>query len=190
MCQAIPLPIVSGVAHGIAELEVESGRCLLGGIDPVADGLCAVPAFTNTVGWIAVFIVKLCVGAVVAFHHIITEAHIAKVFKQHLQIGLHGVLHVRAGVVEVAHAVPAFTGVLITKAYTKTVGFCFGLAIVVVRANISGTHGVGDSLVSFCWEAEPAVVALAMVDDDVGDGADTIIFKDLDEIAQLLFGTK
>ena len=92
--------------------------------------------------------------------------------------------------VEVAHAVPALTGVLVAKAYAKTVGLGFGLSFVVVRTNIGGTHRVGDTLVSFSRESEPAVVALAMVDDDVGDGADAIVFKGLDEIAQLLFGTK
>ena len=113
LCQAVPLTIVSGIAHRVTELEVESGRCLFGRIDPVANGLRAVPAFTDAVGWVAVLVVKLRVGAAIAFHHVIAEAHIAKVFEQHLQISLHGVLHVRAGVVEVAHAVPSFSGIII-----------------------------------------------------------------------------
>ena len=188
--QAVPLPIVGSIAHRVAELKVEGCRCLLGGIDPVANGLRTVPAFADAVGGVAVLVVLLRIGAAVALDHVVAETHVAQVFEQHLQIGLHGVLHVGAGVVEVAHAIPTFASVLVAQADAKTIGLGLSLAIVVVRADVGGGHGVGDALVSLGGESEPAVVALAVVDDDVGNGAYAIVAESLDERAQFLLGAE
>ena len=185
-----PVTAIGGIAHRVAELEVEGSRCLACSINPVANSVGAIPALTDAIGWVGRLVVELGVGAGVALHHVVAEACIAEVVEQQVEIGFHTFLHIVALVVEVAHAVPAFAGVGIAKLNTKTVGLGLCLAVVIIGANIGGIHGIGHALIGFRREPKPAVIALAVVDDNVGNGADAVSLECLDERPKLLLCAK
>ena len=178
LCQSVPLAVVGGVAHGVAELEVEGCRGFSRGINPVADGLRAVPALAHAELRAGRLVVELRVGAIVALHHVVAEADVAEILEQHFQVGLHRVLHVLARVVEVGHSVPVFARVGST---------CAAVSL----HHVGRAHLVGHALVGLSGEVEIlARQRLAMVHNHVGDGADAVVAKRLDERAQFLLGAE
>ena len=119
LAQVGPVVAVDGIAHGVAELEVEGGALNLAvglrGFNPVADGVGTVPALAHGIFHAAVAVVLAGIGAAVALHHVVAETRIAEVVDEVFQIGVHVVLHVLAHVVEVAHAAPSLSGVVVGR---------------------------------------------------------------------------
>ena len=105
--------LIHGIAHGVAELEVEC--CTLNLVvqfrthNPVLDGCSAVPAFTDGEFRLRSTVIKPSERSRIAFHHVITETGIAQVVLQEVEIGLDYSLHILALMVKVTHAVPAFS---------------------------------------------------------------------------------
>ena len=79
LAQPLPVAIVTGIADGIAELEVESGAGLLSAVNPFSDGVAAVPALTDGKLRLRVLVIHLCIRGIVAFHHVVAETGVAKV---------------------------------------------------------------------------------------------------------------
>ena len=176
--QTVPLSVVGGIAHGVAELEIEGCRGFSRCVDPFADGRGAVPALADAESGVGRLVVEFRVGACIAFHHVVAETHVAEVVEQHVQIGFHRVLHVLARVVEVGHTVPVFARVGSTR---STVGL----------HHVGSAHRVGHALVSLCREVEIlACQRLAMVHHHVGDGSDAIVAERLDERTQFGLGAE
>ena len=190
LCQTAVVTVVHRVAHRVAELEVE-GRTLylavhLRAVNPVLDGVGAVPAFADAELRLCRGVIHTRISSRVALHHVVAEASIAQVVLQEVQIGLYNRLHILAPVVQVAHAVPALTRIVAAECDAEPVGLCLCLAVIVVSANVGRPHRVGHTLVRLRREPEPAVVALAVVNHHVGDGFDAILPIGIYEVAQLL----
>ena len=186
LTQFLPVTAVEGVADGVAELEVEGGRGLLGAVNPLADGVGTVPALADGEQRLAVLVVHLGIVGRVAFHHVVAEAGIAEVVDQEVEVCLDDALHVLALVVEVAHAVPAFACVVVgAEAVAVLCGPFLCLAAVVVGDNIGGEHLVGLTVPGLRGEVYPVGDVATVVDDDIGDGAETDGLKGLDHRAQL-----
>ena len=98
--QVSPVAIVYGIAHTVAELEVESGA---GGFvryipfavaHPLTDFVSTVPIFANAEGWLGISVVFCYEVGIEALHHIVAESRISYIFEQELQISLDTFLHI------------------------------------------------------------------------------------------------
>ena len=76
-----PVIFVGSIAHHIFKLKVEGGTGLACGVNPVLDGITAVPALANAELWLRVFIIQLGISTTVALHHVVTETYVAKVLQ-------------------------------------------------------------------------------------------------------------
>ena len=140
---------MGGVAHGIAELEVEGSTGLACAVNPVADGVRAVPALTDGELWLGTLVIHLRILCRVALHHVVAEAYVAQVVEQHVQIGFHTILHVRALVVQVTHTVPSLAGVVVGPN-----GVAFRGCLVIL-ADVLISELVGHAVVGLCREVRP-----------------------------------
>ena len=182
--QQAPVALVDGVAHGVAELEVEGGRGLARAVDPAADGVRAVPALAHGELGLCRLVVHLRVLRCVALHHVVAESRVAQVVQQHVEVCLYVRLHVLALVVEVAHAVPALAGVVVRARLMAVSG---GL---VVGDDVLIGQLVGHPVVGLLGEVCPRADVAPVVDHHVGDGADAPVLEGLDQLAQLGLGAE
>ena len=188
LAQFLPVTSVAGIADGVTELEVEGGAGLLCAVNPVTDGVRAVPALTDGELRLAVFVVHLGICRAVALHHVVTEADIAEIVEQELEVGLDDALHVLTLVVEVTHAGPVIAGVFVfAEAIAVGCGPFLGLAAIVVGADVGGEHLVVLTVIGFLGEVNPIGDIAAVVDDDIGDGAESEGLEGLDHRTQLGF---
>ena len=180
---------VVAIAEGLVELElqgeVEGGRGLARTVDPVGDGLVAVPVLAYAELRLGILVVHLGVLGRVAFHHVETEAHVADFLEQELTVGLAVVLHVFRLVVEVACTAEVVAGVVV---HSHLIALRGGVAAIVVLADVSTGHGVGLSVerVFLGGEVGPVGGTVAVVDDHVHDEARTLLLEGLDHVEQLL----
>ena len=181
LAQPLPVAIVTGIADGIAELEVEGCAGLFGAVNPFADGVAAVPALADGELRFRVLVVYLGIRGAVAFYHIVAETGIAEVVEQEVEIGLDNALHILTLMVEVAHTAPAFARVVV-GADAVAVGCSpfLGRAVIVVGADISGNHLVVLTIPTLLREIYPVGEVATVVDDHVGDGAETGGLEGLD----------
>ena len=104
-----------------------------------------------------------------------------------MQIILHTTLHIGRIVVEVAHAVPGLTCIVVL-AKANALTLCLGrrLAAVVVGTHVGGVHLIGRALVGFNGEVEPCFLQRsAVVDYHIGYGAYALLLEGLYHRAQL-----
>ena len=184
------------VAAGVAEGEVEGSRlnsaAHLSSVDPVLHGGgIAIPVFAHRVLHSAVGIVHSYIRCAIALHHVVAEARVAQVFEQGLGICLAYVLHVGALMVEVAHTAPVFSRVCVcTEAYTFLGGLSLGSTAVVIAAHVGRCHLVGHAVVGFRREAKPSADALAVVDNHISNGSESVALEGVDHRAQLFLVTE
>ena len=101
---------------------------------------------------------------------------------------LDDALHVLTLVVEVTHARPVIAGVFVfAEAIAVGCGPFLGLAAIVVGADVGGEHLVVLTVIGFLGEVNPIGDIAAVVDDDIGDGAESEGLEGLDHRTQLGF---
>ena len=179
-----PISLINGIAHSITELKVESCTGVPSSINPVLDGIAAIPTFTYGELRFRVFIIHLGIFGTITFHHIVTESGITQIVEQELQVGLDGSLHILALVIQVTQAVPTFAGILIL---TYLVTFCSRF---IVRAYIFIGQSVIHVFIGFCGEIVPSGQCATMVDNHIGNGTNAFILKGFYQRAQLLFAAE
>ena len=142
-----PVAAVDGIAHGVAELEVEGGRRLLGAVNPRFDGGVAAPVLTHRERHAAGVVVVPDMGTPEALHHVVAEACVTQVVEQEVLVGLDDGLHVAALVVEVAAATPVLALVVVAEGVAVGVGPSLRLTAIVVAGDVSRGHLIGDVVV-------------------------------------------
>ena len=107
---------IVAIADGIIELElqreVESGRCVTGSHNPVLDICLIIPELTHRELRHGIIVILLDIAGAITLYHIVTEAHIAQLVQQEVEIRLHVVAGRIIGVVEVAIASKVIAGVI------------------------------------------------------------------------------
>ena len=186
--QCSPVVIVGSVAHRVSEGEIEGCTLLRGGINPLAYGAGAVPAFAHRVFDAGSIVVVGHMGAAEAFDHIVAETDVAHFLHQELLVCLDHGLHIGTLVVQVAASVPVLSLVVVgAEAYTVFGGLCECLAAIIVVHNVGRQELVGGSLPCLGRESEPAV-GVVVVHDYIGDGADAFRLECL--YHRLQFGSR
>ena len=188
LAQPLPVAIVTGITHSIAELEVKGGAGLLRAVNPLADGVAAVPALPDGELRLRVLIIQLGIRGRVALHHVVAEARVAKVIKQETEVGLHDALHVLALVVQVTHTVPSLSRIVIPT-HRVAVGRSpfLGRTAVVIGTDIGGHHLILFTVPALLREVHPIRQIPTVINNDIGDGAETGSLESLDHRAQLGF---
>ena len=186
-----PVALVDGVAHGVAEGEVEGCALALCTGNPALHGRSvAVPVFAHGVFHTGRRIVVGHVASGKAFYHVVAESRVAEVLEEELFVGFHDGLHVCTLVVKVAHAAPVVALVVVlAQGHSFLAGFRGCGAPVVVGCDVGGLQLVGDALVGLLGEAEPAL-GVVVIDDHVGDGAQPLLLEGGYHGAQLLLGAE
>ena len=179
--QFTPVTIVSGITYCIAELEVESSTGLASTLNPVFDGIGAVPALADRELRLCVFVIHLGIGGTISFHHVITETSISQVVEQHLQVGLDVLLHVLALMVQVAHAVPSLAGIVVTEGIAVLRSPLLGSAAIIIAADVGRFQFIGHPIVRLLGEVHPVADVLAVIDNHIGDGANAFALEGLNQ---------
>ena len=189
--QVSPSVIVGRIADHVAEGEVKRGALHdaihLGAIDPVLHRrLIAIPELAHRVLGVDIGIVHAGIGSAITLSHIITEARVTQVVEQQVQVGLDDGLHIGALVVQVTHAAPVLTCiVVVAQRLAVLVSPVQRSPAVIVLADVGREHFIGHPFIHLDGEGHPVVDGLAVVDHHIGDGADTLILKGVDHRAQL-----
>ena len=107
------------------------------------------------------------------------------------EIGIDDALHVLTLMVEVAHTVPSFAGIVVGAQRIAILrGPSLGLAAIVIGADIGRCHLIGLTVVGLLGEVHPAVQVPAVVDDYIGNGAEACSLEGVDHRAQLFLVAK
>ena len=99
-------------------------------------------------------------------------------------------MHVLALVVEVSHAWPAFTFVVVcAERDALLVGFGLGCAIVIVGYDVGREHLIGLSVPCFSREGKPTC-CVAVINDNIGDGENVLLLERADHCLQFICRTE
>ena len=184
------IAVVEGVAANVAELEVKGRARAAGAVNPTADGARTAPVLAHAELRLGVLVVHLGVTGRVAAHHVITEAGVAVIVDEHIEVVLDGVLHVGALVVKVTLAAPVLAGVEVGTQRLALLQVLGRLAAVIIAADVLAGHQVGLAVVGLLHKVGPVGRVLAVVDNNVGDGADAVILEGLDHRAEFILVAK
>ena len=154
----------------------------LGTVNPILDcGLVTVPVLTDRELCVTRGIVQAGIVGRVALYHIVAEARIAQVFEQHLYIGLHVGLHVSTRVVQVTHSAPVLTGIVVGAQRLSVLGSPIECGTtVIIPTDVGRVQFIGHTLINLSGESHPVVSGLAVVNNDVGNGANAFGLKRVD----------
>ena len=125
-----------------------------------------------------------------ALYHIITESLITDFVDKEFLVSLDNLLHVGALMVEVTHSAPAFAFVIIgTQRETFLISLSECSATVIISYNVSRQHLVSFTVPSLCRECKPSG-SITVIDNDIGNSANTFILESLYHRLQLVDGSK
>ena len=195
--QTLPLSAVESRVDGVFQWEVKG--CALD--FPVHFGtfyparyvvFVAIPKLSHRELRFHGRIIKSCISGGIALHHVITEAHIAKLFEQEVEISLHVFLCFGIGMVEIAEPIEVISRVscaFYPAGYARirvSVGLVGAANLTVVRVvplHFVGLSRYGSRHILLC-KVCPSVQTVLVVDDNIFDKARSFAPESPDHVAQ------
>ena len=189
--QVGPFVAIGSIADSVTEGEVECRTLYhaidLGAVKPVFDcRQITVPILSHRIIYCHVRVIHTRVRSRIALGHIVAETSVLQVIEQEFEVSLDNILHVCTLMVQIAHATPVLTGVVVaTQRFAVLVCPSKRSAAVIVFTNVGGQHLVSNPFIGLDRKSHPIVDGLAVINHHIGNGADALALERVDHRTQL-----